>query len=100
MNGSSDLSRPRTAGFLAISSSTVGRRTKSAWLNLPLIAILLAGTVIVIADGFTRPLVLEEDWESTEALTYEPYHAAFIFGLVVLPLMVAYGKTAGISKKE
>ena len=73
---------------------------KSSWLNWPLAAILLVGTAIVIADGFTRPLVLEEDWENSEAMTYEPYHAAFVFGLAMLPLMMAYRKSAGISKKE
>jgi len=100
MNGPSDFSRTQANGLLAFSVPSAAPRTKSTCLNLPLIAILLVGTVIVIADGFTRPLVLEEDWESSEAMTYEPYHAAFVFGLVVLPLMMAYGKTVGISKKE
>jgi hypothetical protein len=100
MNGSSDLGHPQPNGVLTISFPNAGLRVKSSWLNWPLVAILLAGTVIVIADGFTRPLVLEEDWETTEAMTYEPYHAAFVFGLVMLPLVMAYRKSAGISKKE
>lgn len=100
MNGSSDFGHPQPSGSLALSIPKAGLRVKSLWLNWPLVAILLAGTVIVIADGLSRPLVLEEDWESTEALTYEPYHAAFVFGFAMLPLMMAYRKTAGISKKE
>jgi hypothetical protein len=100
MNGSSDFGHPQPNGSLALSVPNAGLRVKSSWLNWPLVAILLVGTVIVVADGFTRPLVLEEDWESTEAMTYEPYHAAFVFGLAMLPLMMAYRKSTGISKKE
>jgi O-antigen ligase len=100
MNGSCDFGRPQSGGSLALSVSSAGLRVKGSWLNWPLVAILLAGMIIVVADGLTRPLVLLEDWESTEALTYEPYHAAFVFGLATLPLMMAYRKSAGISKKE
>ncbi len=100
MNPSSDFGHPQPSGSLALSIPNPGLRVKSLWLNRPLVAILLVGTVIVIADGFTRPLVLEEDWESSEAMTYEPYHAAFVFGLAMLPLMMAYRKRVGISKKE
>jgi O-antigen ligase len=100
MNGSSDFGHPQPGGVLALSVPNAGLRVKSSWLNWPLVAILLVGTVIVIADGFTRPMVLEEDWNTAEAMTYEPYHAAFVFGLVMLPLMMAYQKSAGISKKE
>jgi len=100
MNHSSDFGHPQPSGSLALSIPNPGLRMKSSWLNWPLAAILLVGTAIVIADGFTRPLVLEEDWENSEAMTYESYHAAFVFGLAMLPLMMAYRKSAGISKKE
>jgi O-antigen ligase len=100
MNDSSDFGHPQTTGSLAFSVPSADPRVRSSWLNWSLVAILLVGTVIVIADGFTRPLVLEEDKESTEALTYEPYKAAFVFGLATLPLMMAYRKSTSISKKE
>jgi O-antigen ligase len=100
VNGSSDFGYPQTRRSQALSVSKGDLRVRSSWLNWPLVAILLAGVVIVIADGLTRPLVLEEDWENTEALTYEPYHAAFVFGFAMLPLMMAYRKSAEISRKE
>jgi O-antigen ligase len=100
MNGSSDFGHLQRNGSLALSVPRAGSRVKSSWLSWPVVAILLVGTVIVIADGLTRPLVLEEDWENTEALTYEPYHAAFVFGIAMMPLMLAYRKSARITRKE
>jgi O-antigen ligase len=100
MNVSSDFGRPQPGGAMTFSIPKLGPRVRSSWLNWPVVAILVVGSVIAIADGFTRPLVLEEDWETPEALTYEPYHAAFVFGLATLPLMMAYRKRAGISSKE
>lgn len=100
MNGSSDLGHPQSSGSLALPAPRAGSRVKSSWLNWPLVAILLVGTIIVIADGLTRPLVLEEDWESSEALTYEPYQAAFVFGLAMFPLVMVYRKSARITGKE
>ena len=100
MNGLSDFGHPQPSGVLALSVNNAGLRVKSSWLNWPLVAILLVGTLIVMADGFTRPPKLDEDWDPTEALTYEPYHAAFVFGLVMLPLMLAYRKSVRISRKE
>jgi O-antigen ligase len=100
MNGPPDFGHPQLSGSLALPVSSAGPRVKSSWLNWPLVAILLVGAVIVIADGFTRALVLEEDWENTEALTYEPYQAAFVFGIAMMPLMIAYRRSARITGKE
>ena len=83
MNGSPDFGHPQPSGSLAFSVPSSSSRVRSSWLNWPLAAILLVGTVIAIADGLTRPLVLEEDWESSEAMTYEPYQAAFVFGIAM-----------------
>jgi O-antigen ligase len=100
MNGSPDFGHLQRSGSLALSVPSAGPRVKSSWLSWPVVAILLVGSVIVIADGLTRPLVLEEDWESSEALTYEPYHAAFVLGIAMMPLMIAYRKSARITRKE
>jgi O-antigen ligase len=100
MKDSPDFGHLQPNGSLAFSVPSVGSRVKSSWLTWPVVAILLVGSVIVIADGLTRPLVLEEDWESSEALTYEPYHAAFVFGIAMMPLMMAYRKSARITRKE
>ena len=100
MNGSPDFGHPQPSGSLAFSVPSSSSRVRSSWLNWPLAAILLVGTVIAIADGLTRPLVLEEDWESSEAMTYEPYQAAFVFGIAMMPLMLAYRKSARITGKE
>jgi len=100
MNRPSDFGQPQRSGAPTLPIRNARPRAKSIWLNGPLIAILLVGTVIITADGFTRPLVLEEEKESTEALTYEPYQAAFVFGLAMLPLMAAYRRSTSISKKE
>jgi O-antigen ligase len=100
MNGSSDFGRPQLGGSLALSVPSSGPRVKSSWLNWLVVAILLVGAVIVIADGLTRSLVLEEDWDSSEAMTYEPYQAAFVFGIAMMPLMMAYRKSARITGKE
>jgi O-antigen ligase len=75
-------------------------RRQSVLLNWWLVPIVLIGMMVVIADGLTRPLVLEEEKVNGEALTYEPYHAALVFAFFMLPLMVAYGSTARLSRKE
>jgi O-antigen ligase len=100
VSDSYDFGHSQPGDSLALSVQQAGLTVKGSWLNWPLVAVLLVGSVIAIADGFTRPLVLEEDWENTDALTYEPYHAAFVFGFAILPLMIAYQMSAGISRKE
>jgi O-antigen ligase len=100
MNGQSGFGNLQPGGSWALSSARTDVRAKSSWSNWCLAAILIAGIAIVVADGLSRPLVLDEDWASAEAMTYEPNHAAFVFALVMLPLMIAYRKCARISRKE
>jgi O-antigen ligase len=100
MSGSFDFGELQPNGSLALPIPGADLRMKSSWLNWPLVAILLVGSVVSIADGFTRPLELEEDWETTDAMTYAPNQVAFVFGLAMLPLMMIYRKSAGISRKE
>ena len=100
MNRSSDFEGHQTSGFPGLSVPRVKLGAKSSWSNWCLAAILVVGVVIAFADGLSRPLLLEEDWVSSEAMTYEPNYAAFVFGFAMLPLMLTYGSSTGISKKE
>lgn len=100
MNGSSDLGIPQRDGSLALLQPRARLQARGRLSRWCLATILAVGFVIVVADGLTRPLVLEEDWIVMEAMTYEPNHAAFVFALVMLPLMLAYQAATRISKKE
>jgi len=100
VNERSDFGGHQTSGFVGLSVPRVELGAKSSWSSWCLAAILLVGVVIVLADGLSRPLLLEEDWVSSEAMTYEPNYAAFVFGFAMLPLMLTYGSSTGISKKE
>jgi O-antigen ligase len=69
-------------------------------LNWWLLLICLAGIIIVLADGFTRPSMIEAENIALEPLTYEPYEGAFVFAVFMLPLTLGYATSAGASRKE
>jgi O-antigen ligase len=81
---------------LASPSHSVVRPVVNWWVLL----ICLAGLIIVLADGFTRPLDLDSETTAIEPLTYEPYYGAFVFAFVTLPLMMCYAGSVGIARKE
>jgi len=60
----------------------------------------VAGVIMVIADGATRALNMEMAEVAAEPLSYEPYKGAFVFALVLLPLILFYARSARASKKE
>ncbi len=74
----------------------MGRRSLNWWVLL----ICLAGLIVALADGFTRPLDLDSETTAIEPLTYEPYHGAFVFAFFMLPLTLCYASSARISRKE
>jgi O-antigen ligase len=69
-------------------------------LNWWLLLICLVGLIIVLADGFTRPSMIEAEETAIEPLTYEPYSGAYVFAFFMLPLTLGYSASAGVSRKE
>ena len=70
-------------------------------MNFWLLALLIFGTVIVAADGFSRdPMPDEGTVAPTPVLQYETSWAASVFAGVSLPLCYLYGKKSGASRGE
>src|SRR5450631_1497986 len=69
-------------------------------LNWWLLLICLVGLIIVLADGFTRPSMIEAEETAIEPLTYEPYSGAYVFAFFMLPLTLGYAASTGVSRKE
>ncbi len=97
---------PTNSGGMAISTNLplFGRRSLRGgiqWTNCWLIFLLLAGTVIVLADGFTRDALPDEGTvAATPVLEYEAFWAAFVFAWVSLPLCYLYARKTGASRGE
>jgi O-antigen ligase len=71
------------------------------WMNFWLLALLIFGTVIVAADGFSRdPMPDEGTVAPTPVLQYETSWAASVFAGVSLPLCYLYAKKRGASGGE
>jgi O-antigen ligase len=83
------------AGFVRSTHSA-----RRSGLNVWLLFICLAGLVIVWADGLSRPSAIESQESAIEPLTYEPYHGAFVFASVMLPLVFCYAAVQNVSRKE
>ena len=72
-----------------------------SWVNSWLIFLLIFGTVIVLADGFTRDALPDEGTvAATPVLEYESFWAAFVFAWVSLPLCYLYARKTGASRGE
>jgi O-antigen ligase len=69
-------------------------------LNWWVLLICLVGLIVVLADGFSRPLSLDNEETAIEPLTYEPYYGAFVFAFCVLPLTLGYARSARASWEE
>jgi O-antigen ligase len=90
------LRRPALPGGARARTRSRGSASLSVWMLL----ILVAGAWVVLVDGFTRIPELDTNAHATDALTYEPYVAAFIFAGVVFPLVMLHALRAGASKTE
>ena len=78
-----------------------GRRGRIPWVNSWLIFLLIFGTIIVLADGFTRDAMPDEGTvAATPVLEYESFWAAFVFAWVSLPLCYLYARKTGASRGE
>lgn len=81
---------------LPSASLRAGRNSLNWWVLL----ICLAGLIVVLADGFSRPLMLENEETAIEPLTYEPFYGAFVFAFCMLPLTLGYARSARVSWQE
>src|SRR6266852_4492321 len=71
------------------------------WVNSWLIFLLILGTIIVLADGFTRDAMPDEGTvAATPVLEYESFWAASVFALVSFPLCYFYARKTGASRGE
>src|SRR5713226_1919865 len=71
------------------------------WVNSWLIFLLIFGTIIVLADGFTRDALPDEGTvAATPVLEYESFWAASVFALVSFPLCYFYARKTGASRGE
>ena len=77
------------------------RRGTIQWINSWLIVLLILGTVIVAADGFSRDPMPEEGTEAaTPVLEYQSFWGAGVFALISLPLCYLYARKTGASRGE
>ena len=77
------------------------RRGTIQWINSWLILLLILGTVIVAADGFSRDPMPEEGTEAaTPVLEYQSFWGAGVFALISLPLCYLYARKTGASRGE
>ncbi len=71
------------------------------WMNFWLLVLLILGTVIVAADGFSRdPMPDEGTAAPVPVLEYESFWAAYVFASVSLPLCYLYARKTGASRGE
>jgi O-antigen ligase len=71
------------------------------WMNLWLLLLLTFGTIIVVADGFSRdPMPDEGTATPTPVLQYESFGAVYVFAVLSLPLCYLYAKKNGASSGE
>jgi O-antigen ligase len=97
---------PNNSGAMAIGTSLPlfgqsGRRGSLPWVNSWLIFLLIFGTIIVLADGFSRDALPDEGTvAATPALEYESFWSAFVFACVSLPLSYFYARKTGASRPE
>ena len=84
-------------------NGTVARKGNSGvQVELPLVnhwlwAVALAGGVIVLLDGLSRPFTVVQD---VAPLTYEPPWLVFTFAVVTLPLCLLYASRSQIPSHE
>src|SRR5258708_19605615 len=83
---------PRRAGTAA--------RSRPAYINVWLLAILLLGSVIVLIDGATRAPLNDALSYASDALAYDPYVAVYLFAAVTLPLVFVWARSLRASKTE
>jgi O-antigen ligase len=77
------------------------RRGTIQWINAWMILLLVLGTIIVTADGFSREPMPEEGTEAaTPVLEYQSFWGAGIFAFISLPLCYCYAKKTGASRGE
>ena len=68
-------------------------------MNFWLLVLLILGTVIVAADGFSRdPMPDEGTAAPVPVLEYESFWAAYVFASVSLPLCYLYARKTGASR--
>lgn len=95
---------PNTQSEIRTSRHAMGRnnmRGRVPWMNFWLLPLLIFGTVIVAADGFSRdPMPDEGTVAPTPVLQYESSWAASVFAGVSLPLCYLYAKKSGASRGE
>jgi O-antigen ligase len=95
---------PNTQSKILARWHAMGRnslRGRIPWMNFWLLALLIFGTVIVAADGFSRdPMPDEGTVAPTPVLQYETSCVASVFAGVSLPLCYLYAKKSGASRGE
>ena len=73
---------------------------KAGMKNVWLWVLCAIGTVIVIVDGLTRESYLEKELLDEGPMRYEPYTAAFVLALALLPFCLAYAAKVRIGMIE
>jgi hypothetical protein len=98
MNGPSEFSTARLTGPLSF--DTPGVAAEGRAVNTWLVLLCLLGFIIVLGDGSSRLLRLDEDEVTAAPTEYEPFYGAFVFAFCTLPLALGYAKRDGIPRKE
>ncbi len=75
------------------------RKTGNLLSSGPCWAILLTGAFITLTDGLLRSANTEWELASQDPLQYQPYAAAYVFALIMLPLCLWYAKRYGLTNR-